>query len=577
MFNRWRLVWVVVFSCMALGLLIISILPYGAFKGLFDSLMPDGNFKSLNEGNALIFRAFFFLAVLALVALALLSSGKWRPDMNRLRGEIFSLWHSLHPGKAENGFVIVLAVITLWGAAMRLVYLQVPMSHDESYTVTVFSPSLWYAITNYHAPNNHILHTILVHFSTVAFGLQPWAVRLPALLAGILIIPATYILGKAIYDRYTGLLAAALVSWWPVQINYSTSARGYSLIALFALITLWLGTVVRREKNLMAWLLIVFFSALGFYTVPVMLFPFGVLFVWLFMENMVAGQGDEYRSRADFLKYWLLAGLAACVLTLTLYSPIFIYGGARQFLLNGMPSPLGQAGALILENIRGMYSDWAADISFPLVLILGTGIVLSLIFHRRLSAHRVPLQVATVVWIGLILVLQRPDAWSRIWFSLAALFMIWASAGLAGLIKDIRLGRLGNISAATLVITVALVGVFVAGARSLASLPHHWASRGREEQAVLFLKDKLGEGDIIIAPSPEDAPIWYYSKLYGIPDRYFARSKSFAHAYILTVPVLGQYRKSVIDGYGLTDVVDMETLKLVQGYSGLNIYEVTHK
>lgn len=575
--NKLRLVLVIIFSCMALGLLIFSILPYGTFKGLFDVLMPDREFESLNESNALIFRAIFILVVLGLLVFALLMAGKWRLDVNRLRGDIFSLGRFLLPDKDEIRFVIALAGITLWGAAMRLVYMFTPMSHDEAYTATVFSPSLWYAITNYHAPNNQVLHTILVHFSTAVFGFQPWAVRLPAILAGILIIPATYGLGKAIYDRYTGLLAAILVAWWPVQIRYSTSARGYSLVALLTLIVLWLGSFVRKDNNLIGWLLIVFFSAIGFYTVPIMLFPFGILFVWLFMENMVAGPGQGYRSRIDFLKYWLSAGLATFVLTLVFYTPIFIYGGTSQFLMNGMPNAFNQVGSLMLRNIGGMYADWTAGIPTLLVLILGIGILLSLVFHRRLSAQRIPLQVTSAIWIGLVLIIQRPNAWSRIWFSLAVLFMIWASAGFAGLIKDIRLGKFWNISASTVVITCVLIGVFAMGAKLLATLPQAWAFKGREELAALFLKDRLGGQDIIIAPTPQDAPLWYYSRLYGVSDQYFAKNKPFTRAYILTIPVLGQPLHSVIDEFGLTDVVDMQTVRLLLGYSGLNIYEVMHK
>jgi hypothetical protein len=214
---------------------------------------------------------------------------------------------------------------------------------------------------------------------------------------------------------------------------------------------------------------------------------------------------------------------------------------------------------------------------FYLVFILGIGILLSLVFHRRLSPLRIPLQVATVIWIVFVLVVQRPSAWPRIWFSLSTLFIIWASAGLVGLIKDFRFSRLKNVSAATVVTICAGIGLFVTGALLLSTLPQAWASKGRDEQVIMFLKDKLGEQDIIVAPTPQDAPLWYYSRVYGIPDRYFARSNSFERAFMVIAPVSGQYRKSVIDEFGLTDVVDLQSLKLVQGFSGLNIYEVMHK
>jgi 4-amino-4-deoxy-L-arabinose transferase-like glycosyltransferase len=575
--NRYRSSLALVLFCLAVGLLILSVLPYTQFKAFFDSWMADGDFESLKEGNALIFRAYVILAGLGVMTFALLLSGKWRLDGKGLKGDFSSLWHFFRPARDEKYFVLTLAGVTLWGAAIRLVNILAPISHDEAYTATVFSPSLFYAMTNYHAPNNQVLHTLLVHFSTVLFGFSTWSVRLPAFLAGTLIIPAAYWFGKAMYDRYTGLLAAVLVAWWPIQVGYSNNARGYSLVALLALLVFWLGLVVRREKNLVGWSLIVLLSALGFYAVPVMLFPFGILFIWLGMENLAAVPGQGYRSKVDFIKYWTSAGLAAALLTFVLYSPIFIYGGLRQFFLNGVQNPFGQAGALIQSNLQGAYFEWVSGMPDFVSLALTAGLLLGLVFHRKLSPLRIPLQVATVLWIGLILILQRPNAWARIWFPLAALFMIWASAGLAGLIKDIRFARLGNVSAAAVLILVAILGVFGSGMPQLSTLPQAWAHQGREEQAVLFIKDKLGEQDIILAPTPQDAPLWYYSRLHGVPDRVFSRSDSFERAFLITVPILGQYKESVIEEYGLTDAVDMQTLKLLKEINGMNIYEVMHR
>jgi hypothetical protein len=43
------------------------------------------------------------------------------------------------------------------------------------------------------------------------------------------------------------------------------------------------------------------------------------------------------------------------------------------------------------------------------------------------------------------------------------------------------------------------------------------------------------------------------------------------------MPSSGQYRKSVIEEFGLTEVVDVDTMKLLTAITGLNIYEVAHK
>ena len=73
--------------------------------------------------------------------------------------------------------------------------------------------------------------------------------RLPAFTAGVLLVPAVYWLAKRLYDRWTALGAALLVAWWPTLINYSTNARGYTLVALFTLLTLTLRQHSSRGKK----------------------------------------------------------------------------------------------------------------------------------------------------------------------------------------------------------------------------------------------------------------------------------------------------------------------------------------
>lgn len=576
--RKFRLFLLLFLSGIAVGIFVLAVLPYGTFKGLFDSLMRDGDFESLRASNAIVFRSYLTLAGLGVLVLVFVASGKWRFDRKRFREELSGLWCFLRPGKGETPFLVALVIITLFGVAIRLTKIYAPVSHDEAYTITVFSPSLWYAVTNYHAPNNHVLHTVLVHISTAFLGLYPWAVRLPAFLAGTLLIPAAYFLGKAIYDSYSGILAAMLVAGWPEQISYSTTARGYSLVALFALVTFWLGILVSKERNRVAWLLLVIFSALGFYAVPVMLYPFGILFIWLLLENTTKVPAEAYRSKIDFLKYWLLAGIATAVLTLLLYSPILIYGGVKQFFLAGEPNPFSRLVALAQGSLRGMYFELAAGIPHVVTYILIFGIFLSWIFHRRLSSLRIPIQAPASVWIAIILVVQRPNAWSRIWFPILALFAIWGSAGIAGLIKDFRIPKLRNVSLAIIPVSIAFIWIFSAGIKAIYDIPEAWASKGKEESAILFLKDRLGEQDIIVAPTPQDAPLWYYSRLYGIADRYFSRnSRPFQQAFLITVPKLGQYKQTVLEEFGLADSVDLQEIKLLKEINGMNIYEVPHK
>src|SRR2546425_3783489 len=98
------------------------------------------------------------------------------------------------------------------------------MGSDESATFLYYaSHPLPVAVSIYGSPNNHILHTVLMHLSYVIFGASEWALRLPAFLAGVAIVPLTYVVARSLGNR-GALLAAALSASAPVLIDYSTDA-----------------------------------------------------------------------------------------------------------------------------------------------------------------------------------------------------------------------------------------------------------------------------------------------------------------------------------------------------------------
>jgi uncharacterized membrane protein len=81
-----------------------------------------------------------------------------------------------------------------------------------------------------------------------------WTVRLPALAAGITLIPASYVVARALYDRRAGLCAAALVAAFGPLVDYSVNGRGYTLGALLVLAALWLaGRLLTSDRRVALW------------------------------------------------------------------------------------------------------------------------------------------------------------------------------------------------------------------------------------------------------------------------------------------------------------------------------------
>ena len=123
--------------------------------------------------------------------------------------------------------VAALALIIVIGAGLRAAFLdRLVRSDDAIIFLRYVSKPLAEIVSTYDQPGNHVLQSAVTRLAYLAFGNRPWALRLPALIAGILIIPATYVWAKDEYGKGAGLLAAALTAASSFLVDYSTRARG---------------------------------------------------------------------------------------------------------------------------------------------------------------------------------------------------------------------------------------------------------------------------------------------------------------------------------------------------------------
>jgi uncharacterized membrane protein len=85
--------------------------------------------------------------------------------------------------------------------------------------------------TDVHPPLYHSVLWVCVGW----LGDGELALRAPSIAAGLALIPMLFVAGRAMFDRRTGLIAAAFGSVAPILIWYSEEARMYALVTLLAL------------------------------------------------------------------------------------------------------------------------------------------------------------------------------------------------------------------------------------------------------------------------------------------------------------------------------------------------------
>ena len=591
----WLLILIILLLGGALAVAYFS-LPYPTAKILADGFAHDGNFQSLTEAR------FAELSLpMRLIGLVLLAGGtallvfrrRSQPlvahTLRFLSGlgkavwlDLGSLLAALDPRKLEKTDGYLLAGLALLAAGLRAAYILRPMSHDEAYTVVAFaSRPLGIILTDYSLPNNHIFHSLLVHLSYLLFGVQPWAVRLPAVLAGMLLVPAGYLLARLLYDRHSALVTAGLLACAPFLINLSTDARGYILICLFTLITLALGFYLMHNHSPASWVLLVGLSALGFYTTPVMLYPFGMLLTWLLLSSLAGETHPVYGSTFNFLKYLLAAGFTTGLLSAILYTPVFLTSGVQSVIANRfvVSLRLDDFIEILPPHIGLTWQTWNSELGIT-GFIFVAGLLLSLVFHRRIATHRVPLQLAALVWLAVELLLQRPYPWIKIWSFLFPLFLMWGTAGLLALVKGIHLKAIKNASLAGIVTGAVLVVVVSASLISATYTYRRVNAPGEIENTTLFLKSQLQPGDIVVVADPDDAPLWYYFEMHQVLPGYVIdiQKKPFQRAFVLVNPAYRQTLKSVINDRGPSSKrLDMNSAKEVYRSGNTIIYMVSKK
>ncbi len=270
----------------------------------------------------------------------------------------------------------VLALLVL-GFAMRLGVFLNPMSFDESTTFVLFaSRSLLDVLSDYSTSNNHIFHTLLSYLSTKIFGVSPVALRLPAFVAGLLIIPLTYWLMKRLFNANTALLAAGLVAVGPPIVEYSTQARGYTLQTLFFLAGFNVASYLRERSTITGWAVFIAVFAFGLHTVPTMLYGLAFVAVWMFIT---AARGQHLRTLIHLGPAMVAIGAGALLLYLL---PIMRTG--LPSTLNLFRIPWADFPEKLLGALRTIRWCWTGYLHYEFVGLLVLGFVAAVFpLHKR--------------------------------------------------------------------------------------------------------------------------------------------------------------------------------------------------
>lgn len=492
-------------SLCALLSLVVSVLPGGAVFDRLLGVIGDARASAATADVAAhLAERLRLLGILLLAASACLFVLRVRLAelLDALIADVRALrW----PARTD---VLAALGVTALAVAMRLPFAFQPMRYDEAMTFNDFaSRPLHYGLSYYPDPNNHILNTLLVHIAFVLFGNQPLVIRLPALVAGALVAPTTYVLAHVLYDRRVAVVAAALVAVASYVIQYSTNARGYTLVTVCFLGLAACVVLAAKRDRLSVLFPASVVAALGAFAVPTMVYGVVVVAAW-FGALRLAGRVAASRVRIGHLV--ASAGLLG-TFSLLAYAPVIVVSGPDRLIANRYVASLNGSDLVreLPASLGRTWSDFNQDVPLAIVPVLAIGFALATVDDVR--RRQVPLGLlAALVCLACVLV-QRVAPFERVWLFLLPLYLIVATAGLATLAR----GRLGSVFGG--IVALGALGAIVVTtltSGSIAASPETGLFTDAETVARL-LGPRLQASDAVLSDVPASAPQLEY---------YFARN-----------------------------------------------------
>ena len=597
--NRLKLlttVWVfTVLGLLLLGLAftVFPLLSFDSAKNIADWIARDGDLESFTLLRFEKLRVLIWPGLLFLICGGVLAWKKPRgiaiaekgiAFLNQVRSAVIRDIREMTSASQfllqDKWHLILLGCIFVVAILNNAQFLNRSMRYDEAYTFNIFaSKPLIRIISDYSLPNNHIFHSILVHLAYKIFGSQPWMIRLPAFIAGILLIPAGYLTGRIFFSADVALFGSGLIAFFSALVDSAVNARGYTIICLITLVLMALGKFVISHKNRTAWTMMIALSALGMYTVPTMVFPLGSVGLWLLVSWVFHQVIPDYYG-FSFLKYLFAYSVLTLILTWLLYTPVFVVSGYKSALSNPFVRPLNSSefGFKIAGRLSETWESWNSGVPSAIMITLVVGFGLSFIFYRRQWMRGALFPVMAILFSAAVVLLRKVAPFDRMWLFAAPIFLIWAAAGLWFLLD----GLLGKVTAkfksfhviftTCLLVLACFILAFFGNTYQFKIMNRN----AKYEQAALFLRDYISPTDVVVTTFPDDAPLRYYYQLYQpFPDDVFSYRVNYRRILVIANPASGQTVDSVLQQQNFPlELSEIPSANLLVEYDGLGIFEL---
>ena len=322
------------------------------------------------------------------------------------------------PSKSDKNTSLILVYVLLVSVVTSVYYcLTLPVSFDESCTFILFTNKGFYtAISQYPAPNNHVLFSILTTLTNQIPTLSNLLkIRLVSISVNILTLLSLYRFISVFFNQKMALLIVCVFSLLFLNIYYSYMARGYGLVNLFFINCLYYTfKICNHIPTRITFVWLGLFSLLGLYTIPTFIYPILTLYTFIVLIKPHL--------------FWSLITLFIIVLILgaILYSPIMYSCGIESITNNRFVKPMS-----LLQSLKSLPFYYPSAISQITGIHWSVlAILLSWSYYKIVqSGHKFEIYFATVCILApaVLICIQRVNPFARVfnYYSLLLVLIIF--------------------------------------------------------------------------------------------------------------------------------------------------------
>jgi hypothetical protein len=179
----------------------------------------------------------------------------------------------------------IVAALTLIGLIPRLIHLDGSYVGDELSTLYLVHGRGFTDVLSSVSSDAEISPPLyfVLGWAFSQLGDWPELVRLPSLIAGIAVVPLTYMVGVRMLTRPAALIAAAAMALNPFVVFYATDARAYMVAMALLLATTLTMLIALEDGRRRWWFAYAVFTALCMYTHYTTAFVLGAQLLWLLL------------------------------------------------------------------------------------------------------------------------------------------------------------------------------------------------------------------------------------------------------------------------------------------------------